>query len=101
MEADRGRACSSSTQRPAPFADGPARIDREVDTVPGISTGCQRPRRGTEYETVLYLRRIDREHAAAMYGWQHPANVEWAARRAAARATAYAGVQCFSMEAQR
>jgi hypothetical protein len=55
----------------------------------------------TAYETAMYLRRIEREHAAAMYGWNHPENIEWAARRAAARATAYAGIQCFSMEAQR
>lgn len=93
--------------------------------MPEISTDCQRPRRRTEYETVLFLRRIEREHAAAMYGWSHPENVEWAAQRAAERAaeraaqreaeraaqraaeraarrgTAYAAAQGFTMEVRR
>lgn len=69
--------------------------------MPEISTDRQRPRRRTAYETVLFLRRIEREHAATIYGWSHPDNVECAAQRAASRGTAYAAAQGFSMEAQR
>lgn len=61
-----------------PFADGPAHIDREVDAVIAISTGRQRPHRRTAYEAAMFLRRIDREHAVAMYRWQHPHNIAWA-----------------------
>jgi hypothetical protein len=51
----------------------------------------------TAYETAMYLRRIEREHAAAMYRWRHPYNVEWAA----ARATAHSTLQSLAMEARR
>jgi hypothetical protein len=78
MEADRGRACSSSTGLVGPFADGPASIDREVDAVIAIRSGRQRPHRRTAHEAAMFLRRIDREHAVAMYRWSHPHNIAWA-----------------------
>lgn len=80
-----------------PFADGPARIDREVDTVPAISLGRQRPRNRTAFTTAMFLRRIEREHVAAMYRWTHPHNVAWASTRGTARDS----VQGLSLEAQR
>jgi hypothetical protein len=49
------------------------------------------------YATAIFLRRIEREHVAAMYRWSHPYNVEWAA----ARATAHTVVQAFCIEARR
>ena len=97
MEADRGRACSASTVWAGPLPDGPPTFDREVENVNEVSTGSQRPPKRTAFQTAMWLRRIGREHADAMYGWHHPHNLAWAAARAAARRTAYAGVQCFSM----
>lgn len=49
------------------------------------------------YATAMFLRRIEREHVAAMYRWTHPANVAWAA----SRATAHGNVQCLATEARR
>lgn len=59
---------------------------------PGQATG-----RRSEYATAMFLRRIEREHAAAMYGWSHPHNIEIAA----ARATAHGNALRFDLEARR
>jgi len=32
----------------------------------------------TAYATAMYLRRIESEHADAMYRWRHPHNIAWA-----------------------
>lgn len=53
--------------------------------------GGQRSRQRLNHERVQFLRRIEREHSRAMYGWHHPENIAWAA----ARATATAVTQTF------
>lgn len=79
------------------MTDGPARIDMEVGTVIVISGGRQRPDSRTAFQAAMFLRRIEREHVAALYRWSHPENVAWAA----SRATAAASMQGFNMEPQR
>lgn len=48
-----------------------------------ISSRLSQPPSGGEsaYARRVRLQRMESEHSRAMYGWNHPANLGWAARR--------------------
>lgn len=50
-----------------------------------VSDGRQPTTARSTYAAMLFIERMDREHVAAMRGWVHPYNVEWAAKRATAQ----------------